>query len=58
MTYGPHRDEDAPDMVVVRGRSRFNEEETVPVHPGILAQRRRINELAAGRVRPLTGGDR
>jgi hypothetical protein len=52
LTYGPH-DEPDPVPTVVVGRSRVEEEHTVPVHPGLLKQRRAMNHRAAGEPRRI-----
>lgn len=57
LTYGPHRPEDNERTVVV-GRDRWNPETVQPIHPGLLAQRKALNNLAAGTARPLYGVQR
>lgn len=52
LTYGPHQDQDAPDTVPVR-LTRGAPEIRVPVHPGLIEQRRHINDLAAGTLRRI-----
>lgn len=46
--YGPHRPEDAPDAVTVGRDGSWPQprEEVVPLHPAVVAQRARINQLA------------
>lgn len=44
--YGPHRPDDAPQTVTVRGPERWGEEKEVPVSAAILRQRRNINNRA------------
>lgn len=60
-TYGPHLDVDVPTTmtVKVKGRPGFaGFEVTLPIAPAVLAQRRRINELAAGKPRRIVDRDR
>lgn len=56
LTYGPHEDADVPTSMVVKvkGRPGFaGFEVEIPIAPGVLAQRRRVNELAAGKPRRI-----
>jgi hypothetical protein len=44
--YGPHRPEDAPTVIEVKGAGRYAKPELVPVSPALLKQRARINHRA------------
>jgi hypothetical protein len=44
--YGPHRPEDAPTVIEVKGAGRYAKPELVPIAPRILKQRARINHRA------------
>jgi hypothetical protein len=44
--YGPHRPEDAPTVIEVKGAGRYAKAEHVPIAPRILKQRARINHRA------------
>lgn len=46
--YGPHRPKDAPDAVVVGREGTWPDprEEVRPLHPAVVRQRQRINQLA------------
>jgi hypothetical protein len=44
--YGPHRPEDAPTVIEVKGAGRYAKAELVPVSPALLKQRARINHRA------------
>lgn len=54
-TYGPNHDVDEPDQVVVsRDRKTSKVLELAPLSPALAAQRRAINTLTAGTLRPCT----
>jgi len=60
LTYGPHAENNDPTSMVVKvkGRPGFaGFEKTIQIHPGVAAQRRRINELAAGTLRRIADRD-
>jgi hypothetical protein len=44
--YGPHRPEDAPTVIEVKGAGRYAQPTIVPVSPALLKQRARINHRA------------
>lgn len=44
--YGPHRPEDAPNVVTVLGSGKFPAPELRPIPAALVAQRERINYLA------------
>lgn len=61
--YGPHRDQDAPNAVVILGPEPWPQPRTAPMPAELVKQRRDVNELArqAGlpqRFDPAGGGRR
>lgn len=60
LTYGPNHAEDEPDQVVVsreRRKAKAKSVERAPISRAVLEQRRALNYLAAGTLRPCTSAN-